>query len=109
MTDDCMVFTEDEAYELPVGQWVIDANGTQRCLVDTHVGWPQRMFMSNGGSTYVGVHFVDYPLRLADVIDECPHLWGTQECGHCKRCGALVSEPKNLDWHIIGLGVDGHA
>lgn len=111
MTDDCMAFTPAEARLLPVGQWVIDADGIQRCLVDTNVVWPQRMFMNDGGRSYTGIDHVVYPLRLADIVDdfECPHSWGTQECGHCRRCGVVVAEPENLDWNILGLEVDGRA
>ena len=103
----CMIFTPAEASTLPVGQWVIDADGYQRCLVNTNVGWPQLMFMSNGASTYVAIDYVTYPLRLADVTEQCPHAWGTQECGHCRSCGEVIAEPRTQTWTILGLEVPG--
>lgn len=102
MDAECRLVIEnpDQVADLPVGQWVWDVNDTPMCLVDTNVGWPQRMFMSNGGSAYTGIKHVEYPLRLADVADGCPHSWGTNECGHCKRCGVVCGPVKNLDWNI---------
>lgn len=81
--------------DLPVGQWVVDASDRKYCLVDTYVGWPQRMWMHPGGMAHTAIDNIAYPLRLADLIeseDACPHSWGTQEMGHCKRCGRVVAD-----------------
>ncbi len=98
MTDSSIVNTPEETDALPVGQWVIDAKGTKLCLVDTHMGWPQRMFMTCGGGSFVGVSHVVYPLGLADITDEtpCPHSWGANECGHCVRCGVVSAEARRV-------------
>lgn len=94
MTDQSLINSPDEVGGLSVGQWVIAANGRRYCLVDTYVGWPQRMWMSPGGVSNTGIPHVVYPLRLADLDEPdaaCPHAWGTQEMGHCKRCGRVVA------------------
>lgn len=85
--------------DLPVGQWVVDNNDRKYCLVDTYVGWPQRMWMSPGGMSHKGIEHIAYPLRLADLDepgDACAHEWGTQECGHCRRCGRVVAEARPM-------------
>lgn len=95
MTDTCTINTPAEVAALPLGQWVVAANDRKYCLVDTYVGWPQRMWMSPGGMGHTGIEHIPYPLRLADLIegeDACTHEWGTQEMGHCKRCGRVVAE-----------------
>lgn len=100
MTDDVtLVNTPEEAAELPVGQWVVAANDRKYCLVDTCVGWPQRMWMSPGGTCHTGIEHIPYPLRLAyldEPEDVCTHEWGTQEMGHCKRCGRVVVEARPM-------------
>lgn len=40
-TDAVFVWTPEEAKALPTSQWVVDAEGTSRCLVDTKIGWHQ--------------------------------------------------------------------
>ncbi|GGM77335.1 hypothetical protein GCM10012275_55010 [Longimycelium tulufanense] len=100
------IFTSAEVESLPVGQWVIDADGTPLCLVDTNVGWPQRMWMHQGGCTFSAIDRTAYPLRLADVEQECPHSWGTNEYGHCRRCGAVVAAPENLTWNFAFVSTD---
>jgi hypothetical protein len=102
MSAENTITNAEQAEKLPVGQWVTDANGIGLCLVDTNVGWPQRMWMSIGGDGYTAIDYADYPLRLADIDEEpgvCPHP-STNECGHCKRCGVVVEAPKDLDWHL---------
>jgi hypothetical protein len=97
------IFTAAEAETLPSGQWVFDADGTARCLVDTNIGWPQRMWMNNGGNSYTAIEGIAYPLRLADLEEECPHSWGTQECGHCRCCGQVVAPARELDWQFLTI------
>lgn len=102
-TDLTLIETAEEADALPVGQWIVDAEGISRCLVDTNVGWPQRMWMSGGGRGYTCIQGAAYPLRLADLVegpDDCPHRWGTNECGHCRRCGVVAGPVKDLDWNL---------
>lgn len=98
--------TPAEAENLEPGQWVIDADGAQLCLVDTNVGWPQRMWMLPGGRAYIATDCATYPLNLMDLDEECPHWWGTQECGHCRRCGQVIEPPKDLRWNILPIGPD---
>lgn len=92
------ITTPEQVAELPVGQWVIDARGTKLCLVDTHMGWPQRMWMTCGGRSFTAIEAVAYPLALADIGDKtpCPHSWGTNECGHCNRCGVVVADARPM-------------
>lgn len=98
MTELVIVNNAAEVDSLPVGQWAVTADGLNVCLVDTHLGWPQRMWMHPGGRAHSAIDRVTYPLRLADIIEAepCPHSWGTQECGHCRRCGQVVAEPREL-------------
>lgn len=104
--DAIVIATAAEAELLLIGQWVVDAGGTSRCLVNTHVGWPQRMWMSGGGRAYTCIEGAAYPLRLVDLEegpDACPHRWGTTECGHCYRCGVVAGPVKDLDWHLTAV------
>lgn len=92
-----LVETPADVSDLPVGQWVVAANDCKYCLVDTCIGWPQRMWMSPGGTAHAGIEHIPYPLRLAGLVepeDACTHRWGTQEMGHCKRCGRVVAEAR---------------
>lgn len=82
------------AYELPDGQWVIDATGKGHCLIDTHLGWPQRMAAHK--RSLVALDGLEYPLQLADFVGDCDHGWGTRELGHCYNCGKVVGEPRPL-------------
>src|SRR5262245_26404569 len=97
MTEPSLIETPKQAAELPLCQWVVAANDRKYCLVDTYVGWPQRMWMSPGGMAHTAIANIPYPLRLADLVEDegvCPHSWGTQECGHCRRCGRVVAEAR---------------
>lgn len=103
MNDANLIETAEQVTDLPVGQWVIAADGHTYCLVGTHLGWPQRMWMSPGGDGHTGIEHIPYPLRLADLDESagvCPHSWGTQERGHCKCCGRVVSESRPM--YFIG-------
>jgi hypothetical protein len=97
------VATAEDAKELPSGQWVEDANGKAFCLIDTHMGWPQRMAMR--GSTLQALERLSYPLHLADFVGECEHKWGTHELGQCRRCGVVIAEPHPVTFDL-GLGGD---
>lgn len=97
--DVCRIDTPAEAWKLPVGTWVYDRKGGLWCLVDTHVIWSQRMFMSTGNRSCVSVEWMAYPLAEAERYSDCPHLWGTQECGHCRCCGQVVGPPKHQAWN----------
>lgn len=105
--DVCRVETPEQAWELPVGTWVYDRRGRTWCLVDTHVIWPQRMFMRHGATSCVSVEWMEYPLAEAELFGDCSHQWGTQECGHCKSCGQVVGEPKHLQWNAAAVFGDG--
>lgn len=93
-TDENTITNAEEAKALPTGQWAVDADGKVICLMDTHMGFPQRMWGSkrDGGTKgrMVGYYSLDraaYPIRLADVdTDACPHKT-TNECGQCDICG----------------------
>lgn len=104
---DTTVNSTQEAEALPPGQWAIGPDGRGMCLVDTNVGWSQRMWMSDNGRSYDALDNVTYPMTLADVDEDCPHSWGTQECGHCRHCGAVVEAPRDLDWNLINLSPKG--
>jgi hypothetical protein len=94
-----IISTPEEAGSLEPGQWVIDADGTARCLVDTHMGFPQRMWMSKRGRSFAAIDAVTFPVHLADIDwessdypDGCPHEWGANECGHCSHCGQVSGQ-----------------
>lgn len=93
--------TASEAAQLPVGTWVFDRHGVAWCWVDTSVVWPQRMFARNGMGSCVAEDYIDYPLAEAELVDECMHASGTQECGHCKSCGQVIGEPKSQHWTVL--------
>lgn len=82
----------EQAASLPDGQWVEDVNGKPWCLIDTHMGFPQRMGMHKRSLT--SLESLAYPLHLGDFVGECDHKWGTHEMGHCVRCGVVVAEPR---------------
>ena len=94
MTDEYEVATADDARLLPPGQWCLDATGTVYCLVDTHMGFPQRMAMSKGGRGFTALDNIAYPLHLADFDGECEHRWGANEMGHCRRCGQVSHDAR---------------
>ena len=94
------IATPADVDQLTPGQWVWDANNQALCLVDTYVGWPQRMWMDRRGGHFVvaidATDIVAYPLTLAEVAepdDTCQHRQ-TQEMGHCCRCGRVVADPR---------------
>lgn len=84
--------TVEQAEALPDGQWAQDAEGTFVCLMDTHLGFPQRMVMPKGGRSLHSLESLAFPLHLCDLaLDEpCPHKWGLIGEGHCRRCGELI-------------------
>lgn len=92
MSDENTVLDATAAKVLSDGQWVQDADGTFLCLMDTHMGFPQRMAMVKGGRSLWSLDCLSYPLHLCDLdLDEpCPHRWGLIGEGHCRRCGVMV-------------------
>lgn len=90
---------------LAPGEWVIDADGDALCLVDTHLGWPQRMWMPKAKKGRVGLvvslEHARFPVELAEINPEyvCKHNRGANECGHCYLCGVVVSDssPRYFD------------
>jgi hypothetical protein len=84
------VATAGDAALLDPGQWCADATGEFYCLVDTHLGFPQRMAMSKGGRGFTALDNLTYPLHLADFQGVCNHEWGANEMGHCRRCGQVA-------------------
>jgi hypothetical protein len=92
MTDPNLIATPADVDALTPGQWVWAGDDTAWCLVDTCAGWPQRMWMANEQRGFnVALDQIPYPLALtAPEGPPCEHSWGVQECGHCKRCGAVV-------------------
>lgn len=86
------VETVEEAEALPSGQWVQDATGQAYCLIDTYLGFPQRMAAHK--RTLTNLSTLAYPLHLADFVGDCEHKWGTHELGQCIRCGQVVAEPR---------------
>lgn len=90
--DENQIADADGARAAQDGQWVEDSEGKPWCLIDTHLGFPQRMAMYKTSLT--AVENLAYPLHLADFVGECEHKWGTAELGHCYRCGVVVGEPR---------------
>nr|WP_278101128.1 hypothetical protein [Microbacterium proteolyticum] len=98
MTDENVIKTVEGLDALTPGEWVIDADGDALCLVDTYLGWPQRMWMPKAKKGRVGLvvslGHATFPVALAKIDPEyvCKHGRGTNECGHCYVCGAVVGE-----------------
>ena len=71
MNADNEVTTQDAVNALPAGTWVIAADGTQACLFDTHIGFPQRMWglKPKGGPvvSFLAITGLTLPLHLADI------------------------------------------
>lgn len=101
------ITTPAEAEQLPPGQWIYDNQGEPYCLVDTNVGWPQRMAMH--AATYIALDHLAYPLTLAELDEDCKHTPGPQECGHCRRCGQVIGPPQERNWHFVGFTYPGAA
>jgi hypothetical protein len=94
------------AERYPDGQWVEDADGSFWCLVDTHMGFPQRMAMAKGGKYLTAIENLAFPLRPCriDLGEPCPHRWGLVAEGHCRRCGELIEwRPLYFDGQTKGL------
>jgi hypothetical protein len=89
------VTTPEQVDALPAGQWVIAADGTEACLFDTHMGFPQHMWgiRHDAGrpvGSFTAMANLPLPLHLADVIENAGHLCQhrrANECGQCLRCG----------------------
>ena len=108
MTNHNEVLTAEAAYKLPDATWVVDATDKCYCLINTHMGFPQRMAMSLNGRSLDALETLAYPLALAEVDGECAHGRGTWELGHCERCGQVVAEPRPMfiDLHLTGTQDD---
>jgi hypothetical protein len=102
MSDENVIKSMEGLDALAPGEWVIDADGDALCLIDTHLGWPQRMWMPKAVKGRVGLvvslEHARFPVALAEIDPEyvCKHGRGTNECGHCYLCGVVVSEPRHL-------------
>lgn len=92
MTDENTIHTPEQAAELPDGTWTVDAEGKAWCMLDTHVGFPQRM--AGYKRSLTNLDNLAYPLQLADFDGECEHKWGHHELGQCVRCGIRIAEPR---------------
>lgn len=91
MNDENTITTPAEAAALQDGQWVVDADGKAWCMLDTHMGFPQRM--AGYKRSLTALDNISYPLQLADFDGECEHSWGHHELGQCIRCGVVIAEP----------------
>lgn len=111
MSDENVIEDVTGLDRLTPGEWVIDADGDALCLVDTHLGWPQRMWMPKAKKGCVGLvvslESARFPVALAEIDPEyvCKHGRGTNECGHCYLCGAVVGEvsPRYFDAETLAV------
>ncbi|GAA1788032.1 hypothetical protein [Agromyces lapidis] len=110
MSDENTITTTEALEDVAIGQWVQDAEGEAWCLVNTHVMHPQIMWMRAKGRSFQAVDQIALPVHLADFEGGCEHRWGTNECGHCRRCGQ-VSAPEDDHsakvWGTIGIRIEG--
>ena len=94
------ILTAEEASRLPAGQWVIDADGNAACLINTHFGRFQPMWL-RANAVCIPLTHLPYPVELAELTEPCPHTVGTNECGHCYRCGAVVEAPRLIEFNPL--------
>lgn len=98
MSEEFRIATAEETDRLTPGTWVIDADGDALCLVDTHMGFPQRMWMVKAKKGRVGLVVnlpsATYPVHEAEIDPDhvCPHSRGSNEMGHCYLCGQVIGE-----------------
>jgi hypothetical protein len=112
MSNENEVTTKEQVDALPAGTWVIAADGTQACLFDTHIGFPQRMWglKPKGGpvGSFVAITGLTLPLHLADIDEPegytCPHP-RPNECGQCQRCGK-PGVGKRREWFFDEQGME---
>lgn len=96
--DEFEIATVEETDRLTPGTWVIDADGDALCLVDTHMGFPQRMWMVKARkgrvSLLVDLPSATFPVHEAEIDPDfrCEHRHGKNEMGHCYVCGQVVGE-----------------
>jgi len=87
------ITTIEQLHALEPGQWIQDAEGESFCLVDTHIGWAQRMWMRVGGVSFSHIEHPALPAELMVLNEQpgfaCPHQ-RLNECGHCTRCGIVT-------------------
>jgi len=111
MTEDNVIEDVAGLDRIAPGEWVIDADGDALCLVDTYLGWPQRMWMPKAKKGRVGLvvslEQARFPVALAEIDPKyvCKHGRGTNECGHCYLCGAVVGEasPRYFDAETMAV------
>lgn len=104
------ITTQEQVNALPVGTWIIDAEGTVACLFETHMGFPQKMWgirlKGSPISSFSAVENAKLPLHLAEIDESegftCPHFH-SNECGQCLRCGKPgVGERREMFFDKLG-------
>jgi hypothetical protein len=95
MTTDNTITTIEQLEALPLGQWIIDADGAGWALFDTNMGGRQRMWRDQKGKFFVAHSEVKLPALL--VVPEfetpCEHAKLNFEGWQCNRCAAVINEP----------------
>lgn len=96
-SSELLIETVEGTDRLAPGTWVIDANGKELCLVNTHMGFAQRMWLVRGRiGLMVHLRRAAYPVHVAKLVDPsaCKHRHGTNELGHCYVCGQVCEAPR---------------
>lgn len=108
MSDEYVAESVEQLRALPIGTWVIDADGDPWCLVNTHVMHPQVMWMGRKGKSLVAIDQIALPAHEGEFEGDCEHRWGHNECGHCRRCGQVVAPEDDHEskvWGVIGVRI----
>lgn len=87
------ITTVEELERLPLGQWILDADGQPWVLIDTNVMVRQRMWRDKRGHYYVSHSGVKLPATLVVLEGGCDHVKLNVEGWQCARCGHVVNEP----------------
>jgi hypothetical protein len=95
MTTDNTITTIEQLEALPLGQWIIDADGEGWALFDTNMGGRQRMWRDQKGKLFVAHSEIKLPAGIADPEFDtpCEHTKLNFEGWQCNRCAAVINEP----------------
>ena len=103
--DEFEIATVEETDRLTPGTWVIDADGDALCLVDTHMGFPQRMWMVKARKGRVSL-LVDLPSATISAsvasTGAARTRWGTATSAGRSSASCARSRSPTSRWLFSG-------